>query len=275
MILHQKQWEFLIKSVELGRLPHALLFFGQEHLGKKKLAIDFAKSLIGPDIERGINPDFILVEPATKEIQIGQIRNLIEKLSFKPYSANFKIAVIDNAHLMTQESQNCFLKFLEEPKDKTFIILITAYPSLLLPTILSRVQKIRFFATKEFQRNEINSQFALDLNRIIRSDFATRFQYAKDLASQNLEEILDDWLEYFRGILISRLCFAEASAKASLAKTTMRQVRLDRQEKTEVFNQYSLVKLKDILNQIQLTRTLISTTNVNPRLALEILLMKL
>lgn len=262
----RKQWEFLKRSFELGRLPHALLFFGQEHLGKKKLAVEFARLFLGKDIEKGINPDFILVEPggkpasapqsgasAGKEIQISQIRNLIEKLSFKPYLANLKIALINNAHLMTQEAQNCFLKFLEEPKDKTFLILITAYPSLLLPTILSRVQKIRFFPTKEFQQKEINHQFTLDLNRIVRSDLAARFQYAKDVSQDSLGEILDSWLRCFRGVFLCRL----------------------NGQKTERFSQYSLAKLKNIIKQIQSTKFLISTTNINPRLALEILLMKI
>lgn len=249
---YKKQWEFLKKSVELNRLPHALLFFGQEHLGKKKLAIEFAKSLIGSDIEKGINPDFVLVEPAGKEIKISQIRNLIEKLSFKPYLANFKVAIIDNAHLMTQEAQNCFLKFLEEPKDKTFLILITAYPSLLLPTILSRVQKIRFFPKKDFVVQD-KEEFISDLIKLIPSDLSTRFQYAKELQTENLEALLDTWLRYFRKIFISKLAG----------------------KKIEEFSQYSLTKLKDILKQIQLTKTLISTTNTNPRLALEILLMKI
>ncbi|GAH98758.1 unnamed protein product [marine sediment metagenome] len=55
---HQKQWEFLKKSAELGRLPHALLFYGQEGLGKRALAIKFAKSLVSGDIEKGTHPDF-------------------------------------------------------------------------------------------------------------------------------------------------------------------------------------------------------------------------
>lgn len=253
IIAHQKQWQFLVKSSELGRLSHALLFSGEDHLGKKTLAIEFAKFLIGQDIEKGTHPDFILIEPEdSKEIQISQIRNLIQKLSFKPYLADFKIAIINNAHLMTQEAQNCFLKFLEEPKDKTFLILITAYPLFLLPTILSRVQKIRFFPTKDFEIKN-KEELISDLIKISKSDLSTRFQYAKNISTENLEEILDTWLRYFRKIFISKLAGP----------------------KIEEFSQCSLTKLKDILKQIQSTKFLISTTNVNLRLALEILLMNL
>jgi len=252
---HQKQWQFLKKSAELGRLPHALLFYGQKGLGKKALAIEFSKFLIG----KTSPPDFILIEPpvsskatAGRGIEIGQIRDLIKKLYLKPYLADFKIAVLNNAHLMTRESQNCFLKFLEEPTDKTYLILITEYPTMLLPTILSRVQKIRFFPDKGWE-SEDNKELISDLVKISESDLAFRFQYAKNVPAENLKETLDAWLKYFRRIFINRLSGNE----------------------TEDFSKYSLFKLKEIIGQIQSTKFLISTTNLNPRLALEILLIEL
>jgi len=248
MIGHQKQWEFLKKSAELGRLPHALLFYGQKGLGKKALAIEFSKLLIG----KAIPPDFILIEPEGKEIQIAQIRSLMQKLSFKPYVADFKIAVLNKAHLMTRESQNGFLKFLEEPTDKTYLILITEYPAMLLPTILSRVQKIRFFPAKDF-KIEDNKDLISDLIKMSESDLASRFQYAKNISTEDLKETLDAWLRYFRNIFINRLTGQEVKN----------------------FSRYSLFKLKDIIRHIQSTKFLISTTNTNPRLALEILLIEL
>lgn len=245
---HQKQWKFLKKSAELGRLPHALLFYGQKGLGKKALAIELSKFLLG----KISPPDFILIEPQEKEIQIAQIRSLIQGLSLKPYIADFKIAVLNKAHLMTPESQNCFLKFLEEPTDKTYLILITEYPAMLLPTILSRVQKLRFFPSKGWE-NEDNKDLILDLIKMSESDLASRFQYAKNISAQDLKEILDTWLRYLRKIFINKLTGQEVKD----------------------FSQYSLSKLKDIIRHIQSTKFLISTTNTNPRLALEILLMEL
>lgn len=234
MINYKKQWELLKKSAGLNRLPHALLFSGPKGLGKRSLATKFAKFLIGNTNP----PDFILVEPENNIIQISQIRELIQKLCFKPYLADCKIAIIDKAHLMNQQAQNCFLKFLEEPTDKTFLILITAYPAMLLPTILSRVQKIRFFSTKQ---KELNPRYISELAKLIQSDLATRFQYAKSLANQDLEQILDTWLRYFRKEMLSNFS----------------------------------PKSKEIIEQIQTTQVLLSTTNTNPRLALEILLIKL
>ncbi|OGZ18081.1 MAG: hypothetical protein A2V72_01720 [Candidatus Nealsonbacteria bacterium RBG_13_37_56] len=269
---YQKQWDFLIRSSELNKLPHALLFCGQEKIGKKDLAIEFAKFFVNQDITKGTCPDFILVEPpasteasafgrrsgpwlmksAGKGIQIGQIRALIQKLYFKPYSAEHKLAIIDKADLMTQEAQNCFLKFLEEPSDKSFLILITAYPDTLLPTILSRVQKIRFFSNQD---RKLDEQIVSDLIEISSSDLAGRFEYAKNISKENLKEILDTWLVYLRKVLIFKVSGSQLKSKFGLANI-------------------SIEKLKEIIKQIQSTQFLLSTTNANPKLALEILLMK-
>ncbi len=326
IIGHQKQWQFLKKSAESGKLPHGLLFCGQGQLGKKTLAIELVKFLNcqsverlrphtnkigsdGPcqicrncqDIKKGVYPDFVLVEsdPLREQIQISQMRNLIEKLSLRPYSAFFKIAIIDRAHLMSQEAQSCFLKFLEEPKGNVILILVTEYPQLLLPTILSRVQKLRFFPVKSTeiesyllsqgipeektkylssfsfgkpgqaldfllnpQKLDNQKKYISDLIKISNSDLASRFQYAKslvekkaDVETKDSKEVLDTWLRYFRNIFL---------------------LRLNRQAHEErAFSQYSLSKLKDIIELIQTTNFLVSTTNVNLKLALENLLIKI
>lgn len=262
MIKYQKQWTFLKRAAKLNKLPHALLFCGREKIGKKDLAIEFAKFFINQDITKGTCPDFILVEPPTlaasgevlagEEIQIGQIRTLIRQLYFKPYSAEHKLAIIDKADSMTQEAQNCFLKFLEEPSDKSFLILISAYSNLLLPTILSRVQKIRFFSNQD---RRLDNQIISDLIKISNSDLAGRFEYAKNIQKENLKEILDNWLIYLRKLLIFKVSNNQLQNKFSLVN-------------------FSLEKLKEIIKQIQSTQFLLSTTNINPKLALEILLMK-
>lgn len=308
IIGHQKQRQFLKRIAEKGRIPHALLFYGQEQLGKKTLAVEFIKYLdcqekhrpcqvcrSCQDIQKGLHPDFNLIEPeiSCQGIQISQIRDLIWKLSLCSYSAPFKAAVIDKAHLMTQAAQNSFLKILEEPKGKTLLILITEYPEMLLPTILSRVQKIRFSSVKskeienyllkqgasqsnaeylsllslgrpgmainfllDSQKLKNQEKLISDLIKISNSDLAFRFQYAKSLSKEkgSIKEILDVWLGYFRKVFISRLA----------GKETIKD-----------FSQYPLSKLKNIIKIIQSTNFLLSTTNVNSKLALEILLMEI
>ncbi len=295
LIGHQKIWQFLKQSAELNKLSHAYLFSGQEKLGKKTLAIKFVNWLFKEDIQKRQHPDFNLIEPIKKEIQISQIRDLNWRLSFRTLAAPLKAAIIDQAHSMNQEAQNCFLKTLEEPKGKTLLILISEYPEALFPTILSRVQKIKFYPVKKteieeyFKKKGIGEKesaeilkFSLgkpgkvvdfisdsekleaqkraisDLIKILNSDLNLRFQYTKNLSSKEpqreqisnrVKEILNIWLLYFRNILI----------------------------KTENFQpqKYSFDKLKNILKLIQKTNFLISTTNVNPKLALEILMLEL
>ena len=239
--MYEKQWQLLNNATQLGHLPHALLFWGQENIGKKDFTVNFVKSVIGQDVEENVHPDFILLD-SKEEIKIGEIRNLIEKLCFKPYSAPFKFAVINRAHLMSRDSQSCFLKFLEEPTAKTHLILVTAFPSLLLPTIISRVQKIRFYSKNNIQEDQ---ELFADFIKTRESDLASRFSLAKSLAEKDIIESLDSWTRYLRKEMI--FCVEKPESK----------------------------KASSLIKEIERTKFLLSTTNVNKRLALEILMMKI
>ncbi|OGZ18804.1 MAG: hypothetical protein A2175_00795 [Candidatus Nealsonbacteria bacterium RBG_13_42_11] len=294
IIGHEKQWEFLRNAAKTGGFSHAYLFSGPTKLGKKKTALEMISLLFGEDVEKTFQPDLVLITPAEKQIQIGQIRDLIRKLSLKPHSAPIKAAIIDQAHLMNQEAQTAFLKTLEEPKGRTILFLITEAPEYLFPTIISRVETIRFYPLRKEQIkkylkdkgiseekaeevSEISGGkpgLALDLisspekieyfreeieklNKISKSSIATRFQYAKTLAENNNDifETLDTWLNYFRTKIIS-----------IINSGNKLEIPTDKN--------YSLLKLKNILKLIQTTQFLISRTNVNPRLALEILMLE-
>ena len=234
--------QFLKKAVELGRIPHALLFYGPDSQEKMSAALEFVKLVNGPEALEGVRPDLAVIEPQEdKEIKIAQIRELRFKLSLKSYSAPFKSAIINQAHYLNQEAQSAFLKLLEEPKGDTIFILITEYPEMLLPTILSRVERLRFCSSSG---RALPKEEAEKISKIVRSDLGKLFQYAKELAddSLNLKKTLESWLSYFREVLLANP------------------------------NQPKIIK---ILKTIQNTHYLLSTTNVNPRLALEILMLEL
>ena len=235
-----KPLQFLKKAVELGRLPHALLFCGPDEEEKMAAALEFVKLVNGPGALDGVRPDLAIIEPQEEqEIKISQIRDLHAKLSLKSYSAPFKVAIVNKAHYLNQEAQSAFLKLLEEPKGNTIFILITEYPEMLLPTILSRVERLRFYSPASHGLAED----AEKISKIVKSDLDKRFQYAKELADdpQNLKKNLESWLVYFREALLASP------------------------------NQPKVLKILKIL---QTTHHLISTTNVNPRLALEILMLE-
>jgi hypothetical protein len=242
---YQKQWELLKKTAELGKLPHAYLFYGQDRDGIRALAFNFVQLINGEDSLKNVHPDLHIVEPEeNEEIEIIQIRDLRAKLSLRSYSAFFKTAIIDQADRLNQEAQSAFLKLLEEPSGQTLFILITAYPETILPTILSRVERMRFYSRRK--EEDFDPAHIKKIGEISRLDLAGRFQRAKELSEDtaDLKKMLEAWLWHFRSALLSG-------------------TDSDRP------------KIIQILKTMQTVHYLISTTNVNPRLALEIIMLEL
>jgi DNA polymerase-3 subunit delta' len=158
--------KILNNALQNSSVAHAYLFYGQEGVGKKKLAIALAKALncknTGSDgacdecesclkIERRTHPDFFYLEPVKNSptsreavIKIEEIRELQKKLAYLPYEGKTKVVVIDSAELMNLQAANSFLKTLEEPPSATVLILVSSNPQRLLPTLLSRCQRIQF-----------------------------------------------------------------------------------------------------------------------------------
>jgi DNA polymerase-3 subunit delta' len=163
---HEFQKRSLLRAVRHSRIAHSYLFFGPEGVGKKLVAIEFAKVLnciktleeelesegepfscnSCKKIDKGMHPDVFLVEyKGVKDIKVDQIREEVEeRLFLKPFEGRFKVAIIDEAERMNPNAQNAFLKTLEEPPSDSIIILIASQPELLLPTIRSRCQLLEF-----------------------------------------------------------------------------------------------------------------------------------
>lgn len=258
---YQKQWQFLKKTAERGRVPQAFLFSGPEKEKEKTLALEFIKLLNCQkenfsqrpcqkcqncwEIEKKIHPDLFVVKPQeSREIKINQIRELYSRLVLRSHSAFFKSVVIEQADRLNQEAQSAFLKLLEEPKGQTIFILISQYPEKLLSTLLSRVERLRFYSSlPPFSLKE--KKVIERLIELRKKDLNSRFQYAQELAEASpdlREEILEIWLRYFREILLT--------------------------------SPYQTKNLR-IVKLLQNLHYLISTTNLNPRLALEILMLEI
>jgi len=94
-----------------------------------------------------LHPDLVLIEPrrtATRlDIRIEQVRELVRQLQGRPFEARARAFVVDDAHAMTEQAQNALLKGLEEPPPTSHILLVTASPQALRPTIRSRCQVLR------------------------------------------------------------------------------------------------------------------------------------
>jgi DNA polymerase-3 subunit delta' len=156
---HEKSIRILQRAIANNALAHAYLFSGQAGIGKKKTAFALAAAVncLNARPEGGCgecpscrkvdtlgHPDVHVLLPDGDEIKIDQIRQVQADFALKPFEGPKKVLIVDNAETMNAASSNAFLKTLEEPPGDALIILITAMPHGLLPTIRSRCQEITF-----------------------------------------------------------------------------------------------------------------------------------
>ncbi len=173
----------LIKSLNNKTILHSYMFIGEQGIGKKLIANQFAKMILCDNYEGnecnqcksciefdgGNNPDFRIIEPDGKNIKIEQIREMQTKVAEKPVNSTKKIYIIDDADYMTKEAQNCLLKTLEEPPEYIVIILIVSNENKVLTTIKSRCMKIHFdkISNEEIKKYLIENCNLQDINKNI------------------------------------------------------------------------------------------------------------
>ena len=148
----------LKSALEKKRVPHAFLFYGAEGIGKRTTALVFAKALNceagGADacdactscrkIDSGNHPDILIIRPEGQFIKVADIKELQERMRFRPLEGARRVVIIDDAERMNITSANSLLKTLEEPSPTNVFILVSSRPHLLPLTILSRCHRLRF-----------------------------------------------------------------------------------------------------------------------------------
>jgi DNA polymerase-3 subunit delta' len=167
----------LRRMLSAGRVPGALLFAGEDGVGKKLFALELSKMLnchapVGveacdrcsscirisqskfPDYSddkdkkekllKSEHPDVALARPFNRILRIGPMREIEQEANFRPFEGKARIFIIEEADKLNEHSSNALLKTLEEPPQTSHLILITSRPASLLPTIRSRCQMIRF-----------------------------------------------------------------------------------------------------------------------------------
>ena len=184
VLLNQEVNAYLNSIIKKKSFANGYIFYGAEGVGKRQTALVFIEEIlkqfstsgnVGEKISNNNHPDYLIIEPTsllehnssksnnlektTKNgseiIKIAQIRNIKNFLGRKSINSEKKIVLINNAHLLNESASNCLLKTLEEPSNGIFILL-TSKLNLLLDTIISRCQIIRF---RSFSGNQINSIF--------------------------------------------------------------------------------------------------------------------
>jgi len=143
---HDNVKKQLMSDFNRQEVSHAYLFLGTEGIGKKSLAIEFAKKLLNTNnLETCVDYKYIERLPDKKEIIVEQVRNkIVNDVYVAPATGSYKVYIINDAHLLNMAAQNALLKTLEEPPEYVVIILITNNEKALLTTVLSRVKKVSF-----------------------------------------------------------------------------------------------------------------------------------
>ena len=299
--------KYLENSLKKNSLSNGYIFYGPEGVGKKQTAFKFIKGILkqhslNKNIEKKISinnhPDLFLIKPkdlnkvqisknAEKEysennnleiIKIEQVRKIKVFLSQKSMDSEKKIVFIDNAHLLNEAASNCLLKTLEEPNNGIFI-LITPRLNLLLDTIRSRCQLVKF---KSFSKDQIEIFLQNNLDSEISSiNKNLNFQDLVNLANgspgkllskiQILNEISNEILEKLESPLKEEIEILDISKLIS--------------EQLEVFKQISLIeylqyiwwrktKNKNIIKNLEKLKSHLKNY-IQPRLAWEVILIKI
>lgn len=159
-------WHKLLERAQQERFPHALMLTGFHGVGKAEFAEHLARWLLclNPDkqaqakpcgkchscqlFNAGNHPDYLQVEPEgkSKQILIGQIREVNQRLTETPSISDNQVLVINPIDVMNLNASNAFLKTLEEPPGQARIILISDYYGSVMPTIKSRCQRLNLAA---------------------------------------------------------------------------------------------------------------------------------
>ncbi|MGA2967917.1 MAG: hypothetical protein ABSD69_01990 [Candidatus Levyibacteriota bacterium] len=175
-----------------------------------------------------------------KIVGIGDIRKLQEKLFLKPLESEAKAVILEAFFGMTPDSQNAFLKVLEEPPADTIIMILATSLDFVLPTVLSRCKLINLEQVKKLSDEEVTENLSIILE-LKDGDASKALKIAQDYGKDREEA-----LQFLEGLIISLHSAMENKN-----------------------SQFSYGELLRMLKALQKTYTIIKTANVAPRFALE------
>ncbi len=321
-------------SLKTNTIAHAYLLVGPRHVGKRTLAFNLAQALNcdGPELPcgqcrscqrilEGKHADVISISMNSKiesavtsnslehktEIGIKDMLELQRMANLPPYEGKYKVFIIDDAEYLSTEAANSLLKILEEPPQRIAWLLLASEEERLLPTIISRCQRLELKPVPSERVQEIlissydvdadkaklltqlchgrlgwalsalanddileqRSQRIVKLFSLLPAGLEQRFAYAQELASQLSQnrragaEIIEIWLDWWRDLMLIKGGCREAIINVDYDRTLEEQAR-----------GLSLSEIERFLANLCLLREEISK-NVNPRLALEWLMLNL
>lgn len=236
----------LRRILEAGRLPGAMLFTGEEGVGKKLFALEIARALncrtpqgaegcgrcppckritkfnypqsVESDDWKGIiwtdHPDVGMVVAPKRLLLVDQMRQIEREANFRPYEGKARIFLIEDADKLNDSSANALLKVLEEPPDTSHIFLITSRPAMLLPTIRSRCQMIRFspLGPEEIEKHLVENKLATA------AEARTRARLARGSLGRAIEQDFDEYVSQREAMLRVLKSLATGDDRGQLLK---------------------------------------------------------
>lgn len=195
--------ELLLQAHHQNRLAHAYLLTGPRGSGKQALTGQLCARILGCTPETvSSHPDVHSIAPESKsrQLSIGQIRELEQKLQMRSLRGGKKFALLHDADRLGGQAANAFLKTLEEPPPDTHLILLTEQPEQLLDTILSRCVEVSLRAVHRPEREPAEQSLISLLERFYREKksglrgglwLAQQFQALLQASKDAIEESLD------------------------------------------------------------------------------------
>ncbi len=327
VIGQEKILSLLKRSLATGNLAHAYLIVGPPQVGKGTLAINLAQALncqgFEPPcgqcqsclrIKKGNYADVRIINLTSAEstggkpqfeISINVVREIQHEANLPPFEGKYKVFIFDGVENLSLEASNCLLKLLEEPPPQIIFLLLTSEEKRLLPTIISRCQRLELkpLAIPEVKRILVEvfslplekakllahlsrgclgwvlkvleddsllkkrDQMIRELISVVEGDWEERFNYAMELAACFEKErksggkVIDFWLMWWRDLMLVKCGLKEAITNIDYLTTL-----------EEWAEQLPLVEIKNFIINLQETLEQIYH-NVNPRLALETLML--
>jgi DNA polymerase-3 subunit gamma/tau len=200
----------LKNAIQQRRLAHAYLFVGPRGTGKTSTARILAKALNcvqGPtptpcgvcdscrEIALGISLDVLEIDGASNN-SVDQVRELRDNVRFAPVRGRYKVYIIDEVHMLTQQAFNALLKTLEEPPQHVIFVFATTEPHKVLPTILSRCQRFDLHRISPRVIAEHLNFIATQESVTLSSAAATAIAAAADGGLRDAESMLDQLVAF-------------------------------------------------------------------------------
>ena len=295
------------KIIQENVISNAYIFYGPANTGKKETAFRFFSEIIRANnsdldvytkIKENNYPDYLKIEPTfihkgnlinqseiNKEnnqntkplIRIEQIRNIKVFLSKRSIQSTKKFILIENAHLLNESSSNCLLKTLEEPTNGVFILL-TSRLNLLLDTIISRCQTVRFKPSSYQELKQILEQSKHDTTDLLSdSEILENLIFISNGSPGKLVKNLEIWHQIPENIKHDiKYPLKNYESILFLAKHISSQLDLNHQELLISYMQrdwWKKTKNKRFIEILESIKNNISS-NIQPRISWEVGLLK-